>query len=75
MMVPVGIPASTLDDPSSGSKTATYFSPSSMTISLDLALSGRMSIGVSSSSDARTPILPVKRRARLRISLAMTSSF
>ena len=35
-MVPVGIPASTFDDPSSGSKTTTYFSVSSRIISLDL---------------------------------------
>jgi hypothetical protein len=35
MIVPVGIPASTFEDPSRGSKTATYFSPSSMTISVE----------------------------------------
>mmetsp|Transcript_13272 Transcript_13272/g.37358 ORF Transcript_13272/g.37358 Transcript_13272/m.37358 type:complete len:218 (-) Transcript_13272:116-769(-) len=75
-MVPVGIPASTLEEPSRGSKTATYFSPSSMTISWESLVAGpTKSTGTSSSSEAKTPRRPVKRRARFKRSLVITSSF
>mmetsp|Transcript_18725 Transcript_18725/g.39376 ORF Transcript_18725/g.39376 Transcript_18725/m.39376 type:complete len:212 (-) Transcript_18725:102-737(-) len=76
MMVPVGIPASTLEEPSRGSKTATYFSPSSMTISWESEVaSPTKSTGTSSSSEANTPRRPVNRRARFKRSLVITSSF
>mmetsp|Transcript_38038 Transcript_38038/g.92553 ORF Transcript_38038/g.92553 Transcript_38038/m.92553 type:complete len:201 (-) Transcript_38038:77-679(-) len=76
MIVPVGIPASTLLEPSKGSKTATYFSPSSMTTSRESEVASPMrSTGTSSSSEARTPRRPVNRKARLRRSFVMTSSF
>mmetsp|Transcript_2397 Transcript_2397/g.5333 ORF Transcript_2397/g.5333 Transcript_2397/m.5333 type:complete len:200 (+) Transcript_2397:509-1108(+) len=71
-MVPVGIPASTFEDPSKGSKTATYLSVSEKTASLSVLT---RSTGTSSSSEAKTPMRPVNRRARLRTSLVMTSSF
>mmetsp|Transcript_1853 Transcript_1853/g.4435 ORF Transcript_1853/g.4435 Transcript_1853/m.4435 type:complete len:234 (+) Transcript_1853:744-1445(+) len=76
MMVPVGIPASTLEEPSRGSKTATYFSPSSMTISWEsLVAPPTKSTGTSSSSEAKTPRRPVKRSARFKRSFVITSSF
>mmetsp|Transcript_6267 Transcript_6267/g.5938 ORF Transcript_6267/g.5938 Transcript_6267/m.5938 type:complete len:205 (-) Transcript_6267:8-622(-) len=75
-MVPVGIPASTLEDPSRGSNTTTYLSVSSTISSLAFpSLPLAMSTGSSSSSEARTPIFPEKRRARFKRSLVITSSF
>lgn len=75
IIVPVGMPASTFELPSSGSKTATYFSPSSIRTFLVLGSLGIKSTGVSSSSEAKTPRRPVKRSARFKISLAITSNF
>mmetsp|Transcript_3051 Transcript_3051/g.6574 ORF Transcript_3051/g.6574 Transcript_3051/m.6574 type:complete len:205 (+) Transcript_3051:752-1366(+) len=72
MIVPVGIPASTLEDPSKGSKTATYLLVSVKMASFSVLT---RSTGTSSSSEAKTPMRPVNRRARLRTSLVMTSSF
>mmetsp|Transcript_1111 Transcript_1111/g.2433 ORF Transcript_1111/g.2433 Transcript_1111/m.2433 type:complete len:228 (+) Transcript_1111:710-1393(+) len=83
MMVPVGMPASTLEEPSRGSKTATNFSPCSTTISgCDqeeerglFSASAIRSTGTSSSSLAKTPSFPVNRSALLSRSFVMTSSF
>mmetsp|Transcript_10355 Transcript_10355/g.15237 ORF Transcript_10355/g.15237 Transcript_10355/m.15237 type:complete len:205 (-) Transcript_10355:58-672(-) len=72
IIVPVGIPASTLEDPSSGSKTTTYLSDSSITTCFDPPIT---STGASSSSDASTPSFPVNLRARLRTLFVITSSF
>ena len=76
-MVPVGMPASTLDEPSSGSKTAVYRPVSSMRACVSYSGSPEKSptsTGVSSSSLAITPILPVKRSAFFSTSFVTTSS-
>ena len=77
-IVPVGTPASTFDEPSSGSKTAMYREVSSMIVSKSYsgsAASSSTSTGKSSSSEAITPIFPVKRSASLSTSFVITSSF
>mmetsp|Transcript_19593 Transcript_19593/g.45560 ORF Transcript_19593/g.45560 Transcript_19593/m.45560 type:complete len:265 (-) Transcript_19593:145-939(-) len=74
-MVPTGIPASTLEDPSNGSKTATYRPLFSMRISPEKMAFPKMLTGLSSSSLAIVDSWPLHRSARFSTSLAMTSSF
>ena len=76
-IVPVGMPASTFDEPSSGSKTAVYRPVSSISAVVSYAGSPAMSevsTGLSSSSEAMTPILPVKRSAFLSTPFVTMSS-
>mmetsp|Transcript_1836 Transcript_1836/g.7098 ORF Transcript_1836/g.7098 Transcript_1836/m.7098 type:complete len:204 (+) Transcript_1836:1561-2172(+) len=77
-IVPVGMPASTFDEPSRGSKTATYLPAvfsTRMSCSYRVVASSSTSTGASSSSDASTPMRPVNRNAFLSTSFVMTSSF